>query len=119
MDSRRGWSAGTCVRAGAHRKRNQPGHSGNLLDTRVRSCAAARTPAGADASREILDALSVVCRWLRLDGERQDIYGTAGGVHTADADGHAPQSDIGVSLFPGAGTRVFLSWKSRTGGYQP
>src|SRR5439155_24408068 len=89
------------------------------LDTRVRSCAATRTPAGAEASREILNALSIICRWIRLDGECQDICGTASGVHTADADGNAAQSDIGVSLFPGAGTSVFLSWKSRTGSFKP
>jgi hypothetical protein len=120
MDSRRGRSAGACVRAGAHRERNQPGHSGNLLDTRVRPCAAARTPAGAEASGGILGALSVVCRWLyALMASVKTFAGQPAASIPLMRTAMRLNPTSGYLYFLVLGRRVFLSWKSRTGPHKP
>jgi TolB-like protein len=74
--------------------------------------------------REHEQALKYLERSLSLypsfaDGQHQDVCWTAGRRRTADADGDAPQSEIRLSLFRGAGSRVFFSRGPRASSYQP
>ena len=124
-DYRNQWTATALPRSTAHsrwpgpRTRDRSGHSGNLLGAGFRAHGTAPARAGAAIPGDRGSALSVVRRWLCVDGGHQHLHWASGGYRAVVTYRNAPQPPGELSVLSTSRTSLCISRRPGAGPGQP